>query len=103
MGLIIDIAGMVFLFGLLVLIPSVAYARYENKRRAERLADPKQRVLDQATNFQKSGEVNVVKMTIDRERLCSLCGKFTEPSIDLFIDGKWTHRSCYEAPTTSVN
>ncbi len=98
MGLIFDIVGVAFIIAMVILVPSVLYMRHQQKL----LNDPKRRVLDQATNFKQAGEVNVVKMTVDRERLCSLCGKFTDPATDLFLAEKWTHRSCYEAPTTSV-
>lgn len=106
MGLILDIVVGAVVIGLLVLVPSVAFLVYRRKR----MEDPeqqflaaKQRVLADAFSKKESGEINVIRMQTEHERLCYLCGKFTDPYVDLFLEGKWVHRACHEAPKTTVN
>lgn len=68
-------------------------------REKRKLKDRETVLRLQAAAQQKYGTTNVVKLALDKARLCGFCDKMTDPAIDLFIDGGWVHVKCYEETT----
>lgn len=89
--LVIDIAAIFVALGLGAIGIGWAH-RLAVKRRAE---DPQH----QAEQRRRKGAANTVQMHIENAQRCSLCDQGTTEE-DLFTEGEWYHRSCYEKFTS---
>jgi hypothetical protein len=89
--IIFDILAAMIVFLLVIGVPSVLLA----KRRQERLAEPKQKLLAQAGKWQENGELNEAQFLLRRLQVCTVCGDPTTPATDIYSNGCWYHTNCY--------
>ena len=90
--LVVDVAVGVAILGLLTL--GAGYLA--SLRKKQKAKDPK----TQGEVAREKGELNVQRMEVQDALRCTMCGKDTDPEVDLYTNKVWWHRACYRSVIT---
>ena len=87
--LVVDVAVGIAILGLLTLGAGYLSAL----RKKQKAKDPHA----QGEVARAKGEMNVQRMEVNDALRCTMCGKDTNPDVDLYTNKVWWHRSCYRS------
>jgi hypothetical protein len=90
--LVVDVAVGIAILGLLTLGAGYLAAL----RKKQKAKDPHA----QGAVAREKGALNVQRMEVADAMRCTMCGKATNPEVDLYTNKVWWHRACYRSVIT---
>lgn len=87
--LVVDVAVGIAILGLLTLGAGFLAAL----RKKQKDKDPR----TQGEAARAKGELNAQRMEVNDAMRCTMCGKDTNPDVDLYTNNVWWHRACYRS------
>ena len=90
--LVVDVAVGIAILGLLTL--GAGYL--VSLRKQQKAKDPHA----QGEAAREKGTLNVQHMEVKDAMRCTMCGKDTDPDVDLYTNKAWWHRACYRSVIT---
>ena len=87
--LVVDVAVGIAILGLLTLGAGYLVAL----RKKQKAKDPQA----QGEAARVKGELNVKRLEVADAMRCTMCGKDTNPDVDLYTNKVWWHRACYRS------
>jgi hypothetical protein len=87
--LVVDVAVGIAILGLLTL--GAGYLASLRKKQKDK--DPQ----THGEVAREKGELNVQRMEVKDAMRCTMCGRDTNPEVDLYTNNVWWHRGCYRS------